>query len=161
MIDRGKLKLKLEQVRVDRLLQETVDAFQIRYKDRGGSIMIEHSDPISWMLDKMHFGNVIYNLLDNSLKYCEGVPEVRIRLEKLDDGFTLKVSDNGIGIKKEEQSRIFEKLYRVPTGDVHDVKGFGLGLSYVSSIVKLHGGQIDLESTFGKGSIFKITIKNE
>ena len=161
LLDKGKLKLKLSEVRVDRLVNEVVEAFQIQFRDKGGDLTIEHSDALNWDLDRIHFSNVVYNLLDNSLKYCDKSPEVQVRLEKIKNGFTLTVKDNGIGIKKEDQQRIFENLYRVPTGDVHDVKGFGLGLSYVSSIVQLHGGEIDLESTWGTGSTFKITIKNE
>jgi len=86
---------------------------------------------------------------------------VEVRLEKQNHGFTLEVKDNGIGIKKEDQKRIFEKLYRVPTGDVHTVKGFGLGLSYVFSVVQLHKGVISLKSSIGIGSTFKITMKHE
>lgn len=161
LLDKGKLQLKLQQVRVDRLVTEVVEAFQIQFKDKQGSLSIEHLDALNWDLDKIHFSNVVYNLLDNSLKYCDKSPEVRLRLEKKKNGFVLTVQDNGIGIKKEDQQRIFENLYRVPTGDVHNVKGFGLGLSYVNSIVQLHQGEIDLESTWKKGSTFKITIKNE
>ncbi|MCG8575062.1 MAG: HAMP domain-containing histidine kinase [Flavobacteriales bacterium] len=161
LLDKGKLTLKLAEVRVDKLLKEVVDAFQIQFRDKGGELTIEKLDTIDWEVDRIHFGNIIYNLLDNSLKYSTENPRVRVKLEKVANGFTLEVADNGIGIKKEDQQRIFENLYRVPTGDVHNVKGFGLGLSYVHSIVKLHHGQIDLESALGKGSTFKITINNE
>lgn len=159
LIDKGKLKLNLENLDVTSLVNQVVDSFQIRYHDKGGEILIEHEDAVQWPVDRIHFANVIYNLLDNSLKYCETQPVVHVRLEKSSDGFSLQFTDNGIGIKKEDQKRIFEKLYRVPTGDVHNVKGFGLGLSYVFSIVKLHKGDIDLKSSPGKGSTFKITIR--
>ena len=99
--------------------------------------------------------------LDNALKYCAAAPEVFVRLTKTAKGYELYFKDNGIGIKKDDQKRIFEKLYRVPTGDVHNVKGFGLGLNYVDSIVKLHSGEITVESSIGKGSTFKIYIENE
>src|SRR5690606_3366383 len=129
LIDKGKLKLNLESCEIDKLLKQVVDSFQIRYKDKGGEIKIIKADSFSWRVDKIHFVNVIYNLLDNSLKYCEEKPHVELSLEKTNRGFTIEVKDNGIGIKKEDQKRIFEKLYRVPTGDIHNVKGFGLGLS--------------------------------
>ena len=161
LIDKGKLKLNAEQCQIDELLKQVVDSFQIRYKDKGGEIILEKADSISWKVDKIHFANVIFNLLDNSLKYCEEKPKVEVRLEKQNHGFTLEVKDNGIGIKKEDQKRIFEKLYRVPTGDVHTVKGFGLGLSYVFSVVQLHKGVISLKSSIGIGSTFKITMKHE
>ena len=161
LIDKGKLKLNAEECEIDELLKQVVDSFQIRYKNKGGEIILEKAYKVSWKVDKIHFANVIFNLLDNSLKYCEEKPKVEVRLEKLNHGFSLEVKDNGIGIKKEDQKRIFEKLYRVPTGDVHTVKGFGLGLSYVFSVVQLHKGDINLKSAIGKGSTFKITIKHE
>jgi two-component system phosphate regulon sensor histidine kinase PhoR len=158
LIDKGKLKLNLESAEVSGLLKQVVESFQIRYHDKGGEITIDKADAFYWDVDKMHFANVIYNLLDNSLKYCEEKPHVHVRLEKIKNGFILEVADNGIGIKKEDQKRIFEKLYRVPTGDVHNVKGFGLGLSYVVSVVKLHNGVITIKSALGKGSTFSITF---
>ncbi|MBD3637388.1 MAG: HAMP domain-containing histidine kinase [Crocinitomicaceae bacterium] len=161
LIDKGKLKLNLQNHRVDRLVKEVVDNFQIRFKNKGGRIEIDRLDEFSWEIDKIHFGNVIYNLLDNSLKYCDGAPIVKLSVVHSGDAFELIVSDNGIGIKQEDQKRIFEKLYRVPTGDIHDVKGFGLGLSYVHAIIKLHNGDIELESQEGEGSTFKITIDHE
>jgi two-component system phosphate regulon sensor histidine kinase PhoR len=161
LIDKGKLKLSLQTILVNKLVKEVVDNFQIRYKDKGGRIEITKMDEFEWQIDKIHFGNVIYNLLDNSLKYCEGAPLVKLSLIKTQSGFQLEVADNGIGIKKEDQKRIFEKLYRVSTGDIHDVKGFGLGLSYVNAIVELHNGDINLESTEGEGSNFIITVNHE
>ena len=161
LIDKGKLILNLELVNLDRLVRETVNAFQIKYKNKGGYITIDKLDDLKWKVDKVHFGNVITNLLDNSLKYCEKAPEAHLKMIKTESGFSLSVKDNGIGIGKDNQKRIFEKLYRVPTGDVHDVKGFGLGLSYVASIVKLHKGTIELESAIGEGSTFKININHE
>ncbi|UKN03060.1 HAMP domain-containing histidine kinase [Paracrocinitomix mangrovi] len=161
LIDKGKLKLNLESNRLDLLVKEVVNNFQIRFKDRGGRIEIDQLDEVEWLSDKIHFSNVIYNLLDNSLKYCDGSPLVKISLKAVDEKVEIIVEDNGIGIKKEDQKRIFEKLYRVPTGDVHNVKGFGLGLSYVHAIVDLHHGVIDLESEEGVGSTFKITLKND
>lgn len=158
LIDKGKLKLNLESADVSVLLKQVVESFQIRYHDKGGEIIIDKADSFYWDVDKMHFANVIYNLLDNSLKYCEEKPHVHVRLEKIKNGFLVEVTDNGIGIKKEDQKRIFEKLYRVPTGDIHNVKGFGLGLSYVVSVVKLHNGSIAIRSALGKGSTFSITI---
>jgi two-component system phosphate regulon sensor histidine kinase PhoR len=161
LLDKGQLKLNLQDTRIDRLVRDIVDAFQIRFSDRNGEIFIDRMDVFSWDVDKIHFGNIVFNLLDNALKYSKDHPAVHVNLIKQRNGFCLEIQDNGIGIKKEDQSKIFEKLYRVPTGDIHNVKGFGLGLSYVSSIVKLHGGSIDVESAPGKGSTFKITISNE
>lgn len=159
LLEKGKMKLKLSEVRLDSLVKEVVQAFQIRFKNKSGEIHIEQLDEVTMNLDRIHFGNIIYNLLDNALKYCAVTPEVRVKLKATSNGVELQVEDNGIGIKKDDQKRIFEKLYRVPTGDVHNVKGFGLGLNYVDSIVRLHQGEITVESNPGKGSIFKINIE--
>lgn len=160
LLEKGKLKLNLQETNIGELIKDVVDAFQIRFKDRGGKIIINRMDAVVWDVDRIHFGNIIYNLLDNSLKYCDTSPIVEVNLMKKDDGFFVEVADNGIGIKKEDQKRIFDKLFRVSTGDVHNVKGFGLGLSYVNSIVNLHKGIIDLKSALGKGSTFKIIIES-
>ncbi len=161
LLEKGKMSLKLSEVRLDNLVREIVQAFQIRFKNQAGKIHIEHLDEVNTDLDKIHFGNIIYNLLDNALKYCAVSPEVYVKLKKTAKGYELYFKDNGIGIRKDDQKRIFDKLYRVPTGDVHNVKGFGLGLNYVDSIVKLHQGEITVESSLGKGSTFKINIENE
>ena len=161
LLEKGKMSLKVADIRLDLLVREIVQAFQIRFKDKGGKIQLEHIDEVNGQLDRIHFGNVVYNLLDNALKYCAEAPEVFVRLDRTTSGFNLAIRDNGIGISKDEQKRIFEKLYRVPTGDIHNVKGFGLGLNYVESIFKLHKGEITVDSLPGKGSTFKISIENE
>ena len=96
--------------------------------------------------------------MDNANKYIAIQPSIEITTEDIVGGIVIKVKDNGVGISKENQKKIFEKLYRVPTGNVHDVKGFGLGLSYVKAIVEKHGGTINVESTLGKGSTFVMTL---
>ncbi len=161
LLEKGKMSLKVVDIRLDLLVREIVKAFQIRFKDKGGKIQLEHIDEVNAQLDRIHFGNVVYNLLDNALKYCTEAPQVLVRLDRTKSGFNLAIKDNGIGISKDEQKRIFEKLYRVPTGDIHNVKGFGLGLNYVESIVKLHKGEITVDSLLGRGSTFKISIENE
>mgnify|MGYP000273775958 CR=1 FL=1 len=161
LIDKGKLKLNLEEIALNKMVDDTVNTFQIRFKDNGGDIKIRTLDKINWNVDKIHFGNILFNLLDNALKYCKGAPQAIVDLRKTKKGFELAIEDNGIGIEKENQKRIFEKLYRVPTGNVHNVKGFGLGLNYVSAVIELHNGQIDVESQLGEGATFKITMNHE
>lgn len=112
-------------------------------------------------LDEMHMLNVFTNLIDNALKYCTRNPEVAIETRSTADGILIEVRDNGIGMTSAQIKKIFEKFYRVPTGDVHDVKGFGLGLSYVQSIVELHGGKVEVQSEPGEGSTFIITLPFE
>jgi len=107
---------------------------------------------------EIHLTNVIYNLMDNALKYGNGQLKIDVALTASDDHLDLAIRDYGIGIAKEYQKRIFEKFFRVPTGDVHDIKGYGLGLNYVAGVVHKHGGAIAVESEIGKGSLFKIRL---
>jgi two-component system phosphate regulon sensor histidine kinase PhoR len=119
-------------------------------KNEGDRFILEGS--------RTHLSNVIYNLIDNALKYSSGNPLIRIHLEQKGDHLIFSVKDNGMGIQPEFQKKIFEKFFRVPTGDVHNVKGYGLGLSYVSAVVKDHGGSVTVDSTPGQGSCFMISL---
>ena len=112
-------------------------------------------------VDEMHFTNIIYNLLDNAVKYMREDEEPHLSIRTSDIGNNLleiRISDNGIGIKKEDLKKIFDKFYRVSTGNRHDVKGFGLGLAYVKKMVAIFRGNIVVESELGKGSTFIITL---
>jgi two-component system phosphate regulon sensor histidine kinase PhoR len=108
--------------------------------------------------DRMHVTNMISNLIDNAIKYSNEHIHVTVRLSVEGNKVILSISDKGIGIKKEHISKIFDKLYRIPTGNVHNVKGFGLGLSYVKALVDLFGWSLDVTSQFGEGSEFRVTI---
>ena len=108
--------------------------------------------------DKTHLTNAVCNLIDNAVKYSHEKPEITIQTFNGNQNLIFKVSDKGIGIEKEYQKKVFDKFFRVPTGDVHDVKGFGLGLAYIKAIVELHEGTIELESEKGNGTIFTITL---
>jgi len=111
-------------------------------------------DTICIQADKLHFSNIIYNLLDNAVKYSSANPEIKISVRNERNGIVISVSDNGIGISDEHKKRIFDKFYRVPHGNTYDAKGFGLGLNYVKLLLKAHKGLIDVESETGKGSRF-------
>jgi signal transduction histidine kinase len=106
----------------------------------------------------LHLTNVIYNLLDNALKYSPSQPDIDVNLKDLGNTISLSIGDKGTGIPLEFQKKIFEKFFRMPTGNVHTIKGYGLGLSYVDGVVKAHRGKIDVRSEVEKGSVFTITI---
>lgn len=159
VLERGELKLKKEEVLLDKIIDDAVQHINIQVQKRGGTLKLNNQAHNSIIhADKVHISNVFYNLLDNAIKYTAGAPDINVDVTKLVGGVLIKIKDNGIGIAKEHQAKVFEKLYRVPTGDRHDVKGFGLGLSYVKSIVESHEGEISLESTLGKGSTFIIFL---
>ncbi len=159
LIDRGEMKLKREDFDMHRVIKDAVKNIELQVNKKGGSIVVETlSDHTMLNGDKVHLTNVIYNLLDNANKYTPEFPLIRIVAQNKKKGMLIRVKDNGVGINTENQKKIFDKLYRVPTGNIHNVKGFGLGLSYVKNIVEAHGGQITVESEPGKGSIFNVYL---
>lgn len=161
VMDRGELKLKKEKVLLNEIIHEVAHNAQFRLKSTGGIIELDLiSEMVEINADKMHLTNILSNLVDNAIKYTEGVPHIIIQLKKENNSYYLSVRDNGIGISKEHISKIFDKLYRIPTGNLHNVKGFGLGLSYVKAISELHGWNVTVKSTIGEGSIFTIKIND-
>lgn len=160
VLERGELKLKKEKVLVNEVLHEVALHARLRIKAIDGKLTLDiPQNLIEIETDKMHFTNLVTNLVDNGIKYSEGSPEITIRLVKENNEYILSVIDKGIGIKKEHITKIFDKLYRVPTGNLHNVKGFGLGLSYVKAIAELNGWNITVQSIVGKGTTFNIKIK--
>lgn len=158
-MERGTLKLNKEQILLNEIIHDIAHSAQFRLKAIGGTIeVIIPNEMITTNADKMHFSSLLSNLVDNAIKYSEGAPRVVIQLIKNGSSYDLVVSDSGIGIEKEHLSKIFEKLYRIPTGNLHNVKGFGLGLSYVKAISQLHGWNVSVKSVFGKGSTFTVKI---
>ena len=157
--DKGDLKLKKEEFDLHQIIMEVSDNILIQVESKLGSLH-KNLNAVKTMIsaDKVHITNLIYNLLDNANKYSPETPEITITTENIKEGLLLTVSDEGQGIKRENLNKIFEKFYRVPTGNVHDVKGFGLGLNYVKAIIERHGGEISASSFFGKGTKFKIYI---
>lgn len=163
VIEKSELKLNKEKVNISDLINDLIGNFSIQVTKRNGQIEKKISDNnLSVTGDRVHLTNVLYNLLDNANKYSND-PQITVSASAKNGNVLISVKDNGIGITKENQKKIFDKLYRVPAGNKHDVKGFGLGLSYVKAIVEKHNGKINVESELGKGSNFivEIPIYNE
>ncbi|MFA8435663.1 MAG: sensor histidine kinase [Marinifilaceae bacterium] len=159
IFNEGRMKLKLKAINVHQVIQNIFPNFTIRVEDKNGNTyqnLDAESDLV--MADEVHLSNVISNLLDNAIKYGKDGPEISISTRNKDKGIVIAITDNGIGISKEDQKMVFERFYRVHTGNVHNVKGFGLGLSYVKKIAEAHGGHVNVESTLGKGSKFEVYL---
>lgn len=162
-MDREKLVLQKEKVDLRPLLESIATSFELKAKNAGGSLHLNlPSDDLTIWADQNHLTNIVGNLLDNALKYANPQPQILINVELTSNPkkkkLHLSIQDNGIGIKKEHQKKVFEKFFRVPTGNIHNVKGFGLGLDYVRQIVEAHAWKISLESELNQGSTFKIII---
>ena len=148
-----------EQVDLNLLVQDTLRRFLLQLESKGGKVVTELNAGTSVVSgDVLMLGNAIGNLIDNALKYANGQPEISISTLNEETMVVLKIRDNGIGIDKDFHDQVFENYFRVPTGDVHNVKGFGLGLAYVKKVVELHHGIIQLQSEPGKGTSFTIKL---
>jgi len=159
ILEKGNLHLRPETIDMHSLISDAIRKIAIQIEIRDGlinqTLTAKHS---IIKADKVHLSNVIFNLLDNANKYSPRKPQIMVSTADADGGIYISVNDKGMGINKANQKKIFDKLYRVPTGDVHNVKGFGLGLSYVKFIIEKHGGSIQVESEPGKGSTFTLFL---
>ncbi|MCO4806316.1 MAG: hypothetical protein KC456_06960 [Flavobacteriales bacterium] len=159
VLDKGSFKLKREELDLHSLINDVVDKFSIQVKEKNGELIADlKASDVVIEADRNHLTNVIYNLLDNAVKYSKDQPRLSISTCNQDGFVVIGVKDSGIGISSENLKKVFDKLYRVPTGNVHNVKGFGLGLSYVKIITERHGGRVYVESSLGQGSTFYIEI---
>ena len=157
--EKGRIKLKIEKIQLNELLSEIINGFDLKAQEKNGEIILKTDSEIkSVFADKSHFENLIFNLLDNAIKYCNTNPKVIVSAILKNNKIHLSVEDNGIGIDPKYGKKIFKKFFRIPTGNIHNVKGFGLGLDYVKNIVKAHKWKIHLESEQGRGSKFLIII---
>jgi two-component system phosphate regulon sensor histidine kinase PhoR len=164
ILEKGSLHLRPETIDMHTLIADVVHKIAIQIEIRDGLItqLLKAEHPLI-KADKVHLSNVIFNLLDNANKYSPRKPQIAVSTTNTDpdgnrEGIFISITDKGMGITKANLKKVFEKLYRVPTGDVHNVKGFGLGLSYVKFIVEKHGGAISVESEPGKGSTFTLFL---
>ena len=159
--ERGEITLCRETLEVRPLLEEVATRFRMKGRGRA-TIEVEVEDPdLKVSADRFHLTHALDNLVDNALKYSGNEVRIRLSARRTAKGGELRVEDDGIGIDRTAQAHIFEKFYRVPTGDRHDVKGFGLGLYYVRLIACKHGGEITVESALGRGSTFKLTLSDD
>ena len=159
ILDKGELKLNIQETDIHEVITDVVKSMHLQLQNKAGDVTMNlNAQRYSLFADRMHIGNIIYNLIDNAIKYCKEAPHIIINTESTAEGLTLSVKDNGIGISKEDQKKIFETFYRVPTGNVHNVKGFGLGLSYVKAVAEKHGGHAGVESEPGNGSTFIVYL---
>ncbi|WP_333819950.1 sensor histidine kinase [Ohtaekwangia sp.] len=158
-LDKEDVGLKKENVEIQQLVQDAIRNTTVALNEKKGKVNeVFEAGELGIQADKLHITNVLANLLDNAVKYCKDEPEITIRTSRHEKGVMVEVQDNGIGISSEHHKRVFQKFYRVPTGNIHDVKGFGLGLSYVKTIIEAHGGSITLQSEPGKGSLFRFYL---
>jgi two-component system phosphate regulon sensor histidine kinase PhoR len=160
LLDKKDLQLNLVKTPAHELIEKALQNIVLPLQEKGGDIQVEMSaEDDLIMADEVHFTNLVNNLLDNAIKYAkDSGPVIRLTTENHNRKLKIKIEDQGIGMSKETLNRIFEKFYRAHTGNIHNVKGFGLGLSYVKSMVDAHHGKIVAESTAGKGSTFTIWI---
>lgn len=158
-LDKKDLQVQFQQSDIHELIEKAIQSVKIQVENRGGEIRAElKAENAVLSADPMHVTNMVYNLLDNANKYSPGTPGIAVRTKNAPGGVVLSVEDNGMGMSRQVQSRIFERFYRQTSGNVHNVKGFGLGLNYVGAIVEAHRGWIKVQSELGKGSVFTVFL---
>lgn len=161
LFEKAEPELELEQLDLKELVQEILNSMKLQFEKFAAKVNFQTSGAdFSLSGDRSHLMSVIYNLIDNAIKYSPDNPNIEIALENGPAQMTMTVQDHGMGISPEFKNRIFEKFFRVPNGDEHNIKGHGLGLSYVASVIEQHKGTIDVESELGKGTCFTISLPN-
>ena len=161
LFDQQKATTKMSELNADELITGVVNTFALKVEKNGGTIVTQlEADDSMIYVDEMHFTNVVFNLMDNAIKYKRDDEALRLTIHTWNehDKFCLSIQDNGVGIKKENLKRVFDRFYRVHTGNRHDVKGFGLGLAYVKKVIQDHHGSIRVESEYGVGTKFIIVL---
>ena len=158
-MEKQEFSLNLKTVHIHELLSQIADNFQLQLLEKNGRIeLLLNAANDEVKADEVHFTNILSNLIDNAIKYSKENLVIKLVTHRTAKLFLIQVQDNGIGMSKETVKRVFEKFYRAHTGNIHNVKGFGLGMSYVKSVIDAHKGKIRVESTLGKGSTFTIEI---
>lgn len=161
-LENGKYELDQQLRDVHSLVEQLTERYHLQLEEQGGRLQLDlQAEESHAQVDQVHLQNALQNIIENAIKYNPAPLQLRIHSYNTDTHLHLALTDNGIGIAMEHQKKIFEKFYRVPTGNLHNVKGFGLGLSYVKHIIEAHGGQLTLQSTPGQGSTFSILLPYE
>ena len=161
-LDKKDFELKITDLNLNDLVKVALENTRLRVNKRGGTITAYlKANKANIRGDENHISNVLHNLLDNAIKYSSDKLEIIIETIDMNKGVQIVITDSGIGMNKDDQKRIFEKFYRVSTGNLHDVKGFGLGLSYVKAITDAHRGKVYVESEIGKGSNFTVFFPHD
>ena len=161
-LDRRELQINKTEVDINEMVREAAEHFMLIVQNAGGTLECKfEADHFIRSVDEVHMMNAVCNLIDNAIKYSGGKPEILVYTQEKTGAYLIGVQDHGIGISKEAQKKVFKRFYRVPSGNLHNVKGFGLGLSYVKSIVELHGGSVKLTSRKNKGTLVEIEFKKE
>ena len=160
-LERKEADLNLKSVHVHDIIKDVVDNFTLQLEEKNGKAELQLDAQTDFInADEVHFSNLINNLVDNAMKYAKETipPVIKVSTSSTNKNLVIKIEDNGIGMNRETVKRIFERFYRAHTGNIHNVKGFGLGLSYVKTMIEAHGGDIKVDSTPGRGSVFTISI---
>jgi two-component system phosphate regulon sensor histidine kinase PhoR len=158
MFEKKEIELRYEPLNMEDLVKEVTSSMRLQFEKKGAVVETHSDGAVSLQGDRLHLVSVIFNLLDNALKYSGDKPRIVIDMQGSGNEVRLTITDNGIGIPSEYHSRVFEKFFRVPTGNLHNAKGYGLGLSYVAHVVNQHKGNITVSSAEGQGSRFLIVL---
>jgi two-component system phosphate regulon sensor histidine kinase PhoR len=158
MFENKGIDLKYETLNLHDLVQEVAASLKLQLEKHHANLTITTNGDVNIAGDRLHLLSVIFNLLDNALKYGKAKPEIRVSIDERENDVVMQVADNGIGIAQEYKNKIFEKFFRIPHGDTHNAKGYGLGLSYVAQVIQKHKGKIEVESQQETGTKFIITL---
>lgn len=158
-LEKENLKIERNKVHINDLVSDVLQSMQLQLDKAGGKFNIDLRAAHDMIIgDELHLSNVMFNLIDNAIKYSKDEPEITVKTYNNRNNIVVSVKDKGIGMSKEHQDRIFEQFYRIPTGNIHNVKGFGLGLSYVNNIIRILNGKISVKSEKDKGTQFEVTL---
>jgi two-component system phosphate regulon sensor histidine kinase PhoR len=158
MFEKKEIELKYESLNLKDIVDEVTTSLRLQLEKNNVKVSLTQNGDLTLQGDRLHLLSVVFNLLDNAIKYSNGDPSIQIELNGDEQNVELSIKDNGIGIPQEYQTKVFEKFFRVPAGDTHNTKGYGLGLSYVAHVVKKHGGIISVDSQPSLGTRFTIIL---